>query len=198
MGEHRYGPTSRVPSSSELQNLLRTRSNMDELMEEEVRVLNRARRNRRRGLHVGSTDMRRLQRALRTSSDLQDLMMEEVAVYSDEETRQRHLEDLIMEEVNMLDSDIRGRLLSRPSESGSPINPDINPNITARSNPSTHPEATDTNLELKCSICLDVLDAKYRLSSVLALECGHVFHENCISMWLGIKRECPVCKAAIA
>eukprot|EP01084_Bolivina_argentea_P257390 433636_1 len=41
----------------------------------------------------------------------------------------------------------------------------------------------------KCSICLFEM-----FNNLMVTECGHVFHENCISCWMNISDFCPVCK----
>ena len=40
-----------------------------------------------------------------------------------------------------------------------------------------------------CIICCDPLD-----NTALSLPCAHTFHEKCITDWLKIKSECPICK----
>ena len=30
------------------------------------------------------------------------------------------------------------------------------------------------------------------------LECGHVYHKECVDQWLAINHNCPACKAPIA
>ena len=44
---------------------------------------------------------------------------------------------------------------------------------------------------IQCCICLEPLikGKKERM-----LPCTHLFHRKCISKWLKIKRECPICK----
>lgn len=43
----------------------------------------------------------------------------------------------------------------------------------------------------ECSICLENLDPACHTE----LECGHVFHANCIVRWVGIRKSCPLCRA---
>ena len=45
-------------------------------------------------------------------------------------------------------------------------------------------------MSISCSICVELLT-----SSLSALPCGHVFHTACISQWIKIKPNCPLCKA---
>ncbi|KAI3983740.1 hypothetical protein MKX01_001144 [Papaver californicum] len=42
-----------------------------------------------------------------------------------------------------------------------------------------------------CSICLQILEVG---DNALILKCSHIFHEKCMSEWLRIKPNCPVCK----
>lgn len=42
----------------------------------------------------------------------------------------------------------------------------------------------------ECPICFeDIIVNKINL----ALPCGHVFHETCITRWIKINRSCPLC-----
>lgn len=43
----------------------------------------------------------------------------------------------------------------------------------------------------QCPICYD--DFKLQ-ESVTQLQCRHIFHENCITTWLGIHATCPLCR----
>ena len=47
-----------------------------------------------------------------------------------------------------------------------------------------------------CSICLDPLNTnKHKITT---LQCGHMFHENCIVQWANLNQnvmECPLCRA---
>lgn len=47
---------------------------------------------------------------------------------------------------------------------------------------------------LACVICHDEIEH----GSAFALECAHVFHSNCIALWLERKKVCPVCKRQVA
>ena len=46
----------------------------------------------------------------------------------------------------------------------------------------------------KCAICLDIFDSD---SKVCLLNCGHVFHKDCIKNWVNIKNTCPTCRVTI-
>jgi hypothetical protein len=45
-----------------------------------------------------------------------------------------------------------------------------------------------------CSICTDNYDKK---EDVAVLNCGHIYHPNCINEWGKYKPNCPICKADI-
>ena len=44
-----------------------------------------------------------------------------------------------------------------------------------------------------CSICLDPLTEGGDIREMA--ECGHLFHQRCVDMWLSQKGECPNCKS---
>lgn len=47
----------------------------------------------------------------------------------------------------------------------------------------------------QCSICITELEDE---SFVTRLECGHIFHMECIMEWGKYKAECPLCKKGIS
>lgn len=50
-----------------------------------------------------------------------------------------------------------------------------------------------------CSICLDSLDTSITsttLKRLSTLQCGHQFHNHCITMWLNQCKACPLCRQA--
>ncbi|CAL1290148.1 unnamed protein product [Larinioides sclopetarius] len=51
-------------------------------------------------------------------------------------------------------------------------------------------QVTTDEGECKCAICLDTTDC----TEMKALPCAHVFHEECVTMWLKVKRRCPLCR----
>lgn len=56
--------------------------------------------------------------------------------------------------------------------------------------PSREPRAPAPS----CAICLE----QYAPGDVVSLmPCLHGFHEQCLTQWLGIKAQCPVCKASL-
>ena len=52
------------------------------------------------------------------------------------------------------------------------------------------PEATDIPDEEECPICMD----GYGDISGVRVECGHIFHKECITEWLMENNQCPVCR----
>ena len=46
-----------------------------------------------------------------------------------------------------------------------------------------------------CTICIEEFKEEYY---IVKLDCGHLFHEECISEWGLYKQECPVCKKEIS
>eukprot|EP01059_Diplonema_ambulator_P021225 TRINITY_DN35279_c0_g1_i1.p1 TRINITY_DN35279_c0_g1~~TRINITY_DN35279_c0_g1_i1.p1 ORF type:complete len:311 (+),score=56.77 TRINITY_DN35279_c0_g1_i1:65-934(+) len=44
-----------------------------------------------------------------------------------------------------------------------------------------------------CSVCLDEFDP----TPPTILPCGHLFHTDCITSWLGQEKTCPLCKAEV-
>ena len=50
----------------------------------------------------------------------------------------------------------------------------------------------DFNMEIECSICLDIIKNKYSKTF-----CNHIFHNECIYKWLRKKDTCPICREII-
>ncbi|KAI1698603.1 ring finger domain-containing protein [Ditylenchus destructor] len=48
-----------------------------------------------------------------------------------------------------------------------------------------------SQMSRSCSICRDSLD---EVDQCCLIECGHVFHFDCVKKWLRIKEECPTCR----
>ena len=46
--------------------------------------------------------------------------------------------------------------------------------------------------EEECSICLKTFK-----NNNVTLPCKHSFHENCITMWLNSKNNCPLCRSNV-
>lgn len=46
-------------------------------------------------------------------------------------------------------------------------------------------------MSFACVICLDCLNSKH---SIVATDCGHVFHLECLSEWIQKSRTCPECR----
>ncbi|EYU23091.1 hypothetical protein MIMGU_mgv1a018886mg [Erythranthe guttata] len=56
-------------------------------------------------------------------------------------------------------------------------------------------EANVDNYEQEvCVICQDDLFGEHE-NIIATLDCGHVYHVECIKNWLRTKNECPICKA---
>jgi len=43
-----------------------------------------------------------------------------------------------------------------------------------------------------CAICLEITG-----DMIIALSCGHHFHQQCIVDWYRIKNSCPICRSSI-
>ena len=52
----------------------------------------------------------------------------------------------------------------------------------------------DKILNKECSICLDQFKQN---TSILKLNCNHIFHYDCINEWIFRKPECPECRRNI-
>lgn len=44
-----------------------------------------------------------------------------------------------------------------------------------------------------CAVCMEPLRSEGK-----QVQCGHVFHENCISQWLLICDSCPLCRSKVS
>lgn len=47
---------------------------------------------------------------------------------------------------------------------------------------------------LQCAVCLDEFELR---SDAREMPCGHMFHSDCIQLWLGWQRSCPLCRYQI-
>ena len=54
--------------------------------------------------------------------------------------------------------------------------------------------STDDLLLDECSICLEKYKKK---DQIIDLECNHVFHKECIKLWLNKNNSCPQCRENI-
>ncbi|CAG2183573.1 unnamed protein product [Oppiella nova] len=52
------------------------------------------------------------------------------------------------------------------------------------------PKVNDFCAADKCCVCL----REFVVNQVVALECGHKFHTDCITRWLRLNNSCPVCR----
>ncbi len=49
---------------------------------------------------------------------------------------------------------------------------------------------TETEIGQTCAVCLkEVMDGK-----VTPIPCGHVFHSDCVDLWLDMNHTCPTCR----
>src|SRR4051794_23624770 len=55
-------------------------------------------------------------------------------------------------------------------------------------------EVDGMNRSQECSVCLAAFAPE---SQKRKLDCGHVFHLNCIKQWLNIKPTCPNCRSGV-
>jgi hypothetical protein len=46
----------------------------------------------------------------------------------------------------------------------------------------------------ECTICLEDMDST---SNIFALNCAHIYHEECVKMWLQKNSVCPICSFKI-
>ncbi|XP_059639227.1 E3 ubiquitin-protein ligase MBR1-like [Cornus florida] len=53
------------------------------------------------------------------------------------------------------------------------------------------PPTTMTETERKCSICQEEYEEDDKMGK---LDCGHLYHIECIKRWLKNKNICPICK----
>ena len=44
-----------------------------------------------------------------------------------------------------------------------------------------------------CAVCMSPMTTDENLDK---LQCGHIFHENCIGIWLSVRPMCPLCNAS--
>lgn len=44
---------------------------------------------------------------------------------------------------------------------------------------------------MQCTVCLEDFDKGVKIGRLL---CGHIFHKECIEVWINKNRTCPVCR----
>ena len=49
----------------------------------------------------------------------------------------------------------------------------------------------------KCSTCAICQEEMIATTDALKLPCGHCFHEECLTKWLGKQHTCPTCRAKL-
>ena len=52
-------------------------------------------------------------------------------------------------------------------------------------------EVPENSIGHQCVVCLDNFSKK---ESVTKLQCGHVFHRECILSWMAVQMKCPMCR----
>ncbi|XP_006343135.1 E3 ubiquitin-protein ligase RNF181-like [Solanum tuberosum] len=52
-------------------------------------------------------------------------------------------------------------------------------------------EETELGSDFVCVICMEKMEVG---SEATKMPCSHVYHENCLMNWLGVKRVCPTCR----
>ncbi|KAB8116310.1 hypothetical protein EE612_057352, partial [Oryza sativa] len=66
----------------------------------------------------------------------------------------------------------------------------------AESRAESSDEVSDMAASVECAVCLSVVDEGEKVRQLPA--CGHVFHQECINMWLSSHASCPVCHGKAA
>ncbi|CAH8391789.1 unnamed protein product [Eruca vesicaria subsp. sativa] len=46
----------------------------------------------------------------------------------------------------------------------------------------------------ECTICMDIISEGQDMNS---LQCGHIYHHECITNWVKINESCPLCRETI-
>ena len=68
------------------------------------------------------------------------------------------------------------------------------PYVRARHDGEVSDSASSSSVE--CAVCLSAVDEGETVRQLPA--CGHVFHRECIDMWLSSRASCPVCRGKAA
>jgi hypothetical protein len=68
----------------------------------------------------------------------------------------------------------------------------INNGITTGITTINHTERCERPT-LDCVICYNDIDIGDRMGYMLA-PCNHIFHRECLTQWMDVKMECPVCR----
>ena len=69
------------------------------------------------------------------------------------------------------------------------------PIFVTKSFSETNAAATNGKEPISCSICLNDFEAQ---EVTIELDCGHVYHADCLNEWLLISTLCPLCKRVAA
>lgn len=58
-------------------------------------------------------------------------------------------------------------------------------------------EDNDIPENTTCYICFDNMTENNEGNRIVRLECRHIYHERCITRWLGRSNTCPTCRSAV-
>jgi len=62
-------------------------------------------------------------------------------------------------------------------------------------------EAPGSPAGTTCSICMESIPLNRSMESfpgnIMLSPCGHYFHESCLTRWVEIKYDCPMCRKAL-
>jgi Ring finger domain len=81
-----------------------------------------------------------------------------------------------------------------PTSNTSPVTNESTKPLSTATAPSILPPPPCCLLE--CSICYDDIDIRKRKDYMLA-PCNHLFHRPCLSQWMDVKMECPICRTEL-
>jgi hypothetical protein len=46
----------------------------------------------------------------------------------------------------------------------------------------------------ECVVCMSEIDLKTDRKNTVITPCGHLFHTQCLSEWMNLRQECPLCR----
>ena len=59
-------------------------------------------------------------------------------------------------------------------------------------------ELSEDNDELEtCAVCLSNITGENKDDKACTVDCGHIFHIECISRWIKKSKECPLCRKEV-
>ncbi|KAL9224077.1 hypothetical protein vseg_000147 [Gypsophila vaccaria] len=53
-----------------------------------------------------------------------------------------------------------------------------------------------TSKESQCSVCMEKFEESQKCTTQL-ITCGHVYHTHCITTWLCVRANCPLCRVKV-